>query len=248
MTSATIQAECKPQSVMLDAADWETVCSCHMFNAVSRDVVARLCGNRRPLQLDARQIVFSQGDAADGFYLVLEGWVKLYRVTPAGEEAVVGVFTRGESFAEPVFFLGGGYPASAEAASRLRLLKIDAGRFSEAIESEPGLAASLLASVVLHTERLFDEIASLKLLSTPRRLAEFLVHQAPAGQREAHVVLPYDKALLAGRLGMTPESLSRALATLRKLGVQVARDHVSISDVALLQDFAKPSRRSTVDA
>ena len=244
MQNASAQGEAKGHPVTLDAADWETVCSCPLFNAVSRDVVARLCGHRRPIHLDARQLVFAQGDSADGFYLVLDGWVKLYRITPSGEEAVVGVFTRGESFAEPVFFLGGGYPASAEAASRLRLLKIDATRFSEAIETEPGLAATLLASVVLHTERLFDEIASLKLLSTPRRLAEFLVQQAPAGSVSAHVVLPYDKALLAGRLGMTPESLSRALATLRKLGVQVARDHVSISDVPGLEAFAKPARRA----
>jgi CRP-like cAMP-binding protein len=239
--------ESKAHATTLDAADWETVCTCPLFSAVGRDMVARLCGHRRPLLLEPRQIIFSQGDKADAFYVVLDGWVKLYRITPSGEEAVVGVFTRGESFAEPVIFLGGGYPASAEAASPVRLVKIDAVRFSEAIETEPGLAATLLASVVLHTERLFGEIASLKLLSAPRRLAEFLVRQAPPGSRSATVVLPYDKMLLAGRLGMAPESLSRALATLRKLGVKVLRDRVTISDVPALEAFARPARRGAPD-
>ena len=228
----------------LDAADWRTICSCPLFSEVDPEAIARLCGSRRPITLDAHQIVFSQGDPADAFYLVLEGWVKLYRITPSGEEAIVGIFTRGESFAEPVFFLGGGYPASAEAASRLRLFKIDAARFNEAILNNPGLAATLMGSVVTHTERLFDEIASLKLLSTPRRLAEFLIRQVPAGVESAAVILPYEKTLLAGRLGMTPESLSRALATVKKLGVVVERDHVTIADVAGLEDFARPARRT----
>ena len=49
--------------------------------------------------------MFSQGEALDAFYVVLEGWVKLYRLTPTGEEAVVTVMTAGETFAEAVVFL-----------------------------------------------------------------------------------------------------------------------------------------------
>ena len=231
-------------NLVLDADDWRTVCTCPLFSEVDPEVIVRLCGGRRSVSMEPRHVIFSQGDPADAFYVVLEGWVKLYRITPSGEEAVVGIFTRGESFAEPVFFLGGVYPASAEAASPLRLLRIDTVRFNEAIEQNPGLAATLLGSIVAHTERLFDEIASLKMLSTPRRLAEFLVRQAPAGASSAAVVLPYEKALLAGRLGMTPESLSRALATIRKLGVTVERDHVTIADVSGLEAFARTARRA----
>lgn len=234
----------KPAGLALDDADWRTVCGSALFGEVDPVVLARLCENQRPLHYMPNQLIFSQGDRADGFFLVLEGWVKLLRITPAGEEAIVGAFTRGESFAEPVFFLGGVYPASAQAASPLRLLRIDASRFNEAMAQDPDLAATLLASVVQHTERLFDEIASLKLLSTPRRLAEFLVRQTEPGQHGATVVLPHDKAMLAGRLGMTPESLSRALATLRRIGVSTRRDDVMIDDVAALAAFARPDHGS----
>lgn len=230
----------------LDESDWRTIRACALFGEVGEEAIARLCESRRPLIFEARQMVFSQGDPADAFYLVLEGWVKLYRLTPSGEEAVVGVFTRGETFAEPACFLGGGYPASAEAASRLRLVACDAARFRGAIEQYPGLAASLMASVVSHTERLFGEIASLKLMSTSRRLAQFFVQQVAPGVASAAVILPYEKNLLAGRLGMTPESLSRALAAIRKLGVRVERDHVTIPDVASLQAFARRHARSAV--
>lgn len=242
----------RPDRILLDEADWSVVSRSSMFREVGRDVLRRLFGDRHPVVFPPRQMIFSQGDAADGFFLILDGWVKIYRITPSGEEAVVGLFARGESFAEAAVLQGSVYPASAEAASPLRLLKIDSGRFNKAMETEPGLAAALLGSVVSHTERLFEEIASLKLMSAPRRLADFLVRHAPqhagrdAPERAgaALVVLPYEKILLAGRLGMTPETLSRALATLRKLGVTVERDHVAIADLSTLEAFARATSRS----
>ena len=55
---------------------------------------------------------------------MLDGWVKVYRATPSGEEAVFGVFARGETFAEAALFLGGTYPASAEVVEDARLLRL----------------------------------------------------------------------------------------------------------------------------
>ncbi len=231
--------ESRPERVVLDEADWRVFSNASMFREVGRDILARLIGDRRPTLFQPRQLIFSQGDRADGFFLILDGWVKIYRITPSGEEAVVGLFARGETFAEAAVLLGSDYPASAEAASALRVLKIDSARFNKAMDTEPGLAAALLGSVVSHTERLFEEIASLKLMSAPRRLADFLSRDAPQGARVAHVTLPYEKTLLAGRLGMTPETLSRSLATLRKLGVSVERDQVVIGDLPALETFAK---------
>jgi CRP-like cAMP-binding protein len=235
-------ADRRPERVTLDEQDWRAVRQSPMFREVGGDVLARLLGDKHPIVYAPRQLIFSQGDEAEGFFLILDGWVKIYRITPSGEEAVVGLFARGESFAEAAVFKGSAYPACAEAASALRVLKIESGRFTKAMESEPGLAAALLGSVVAHTERLFEEIANLKLLSAPRRLADFLLRQAPHGAACAKLVLPYEKTLLAGRLGMTPETLSRALATLRKLGVAVERDHVAISDLAALETFARSAR------
>ena len=83
-----------------------------------------------------------------------------------------------------------------------------------------------------------DEIEQLKARSTPQRIADFLVKHANANSGAARIVLPYEKALIASRLGMTPESFSRALGKLAKIGVIVDRDSVSIGDVAKLAAFA----------
>lgn len=199
----------------------------------------RLLGSHRAVVFEAGQTIFTQGDEARAFFVVIEGWVKVYRLTPDGDEAVVSVFAQGESFAEPVMFLGGRYPVNAAAASRARLARIEAADFSAMIAAQPELSTAMLAAIAQHTQQLSDEILGLKLLGAPRRLADFLYKLAPQGAREARVTLPHEKALLAGRLGMTPESLSRALATLRKLGLRIERDHIDIPDVAALKAYSQ---------
>jgi CRP-like cAMP-binding protein len=231
----------RPDHVALDDGDWNLVRRSALFREVSSESLARLCGERRPISYVPRQEIFSQGDRADSLFIVLEGWVKIYRLTPLGEEAIVALFTSGESFAEAAFFLGGVYPASAEAASKLRLLKIDAMRFHREMAVQSDLAPALLSSLAEHAELLFQEIASLKLLPAPRRLADFLLRLTPDDATRFDVLLPYEKTLLAGRLGMTPETLSRALAALKRLGVIATREHVSIPNVAALRAFAEGS-------
>lgn len=192
----------------------------------------------RAIHCERGQIIFNQGDKADAFFVVLEGWVKLYRLTLNGGEAVVTVLTRGESFAEPVMFLGGHYPVVAEAASPCRLLRMELSSFVAALEADPELATAMLSSIALHGTQLTEQIEKLKLLNGPRRVAEFFIHLAPSDQQAVALTLPYEKSLIAARLGMTPESFSRALAALSKEGVKVQREVVTIDSTERLRAFA----------
>lgn len=238
----SIGKSCKTR---LTAEEWGLIRQCPIMAALPDEDVQQLIGAQRAHAYDANQTIFSQGHPADAFYIVVEGWVKVFRITPSGQEAVVSVFAKGESFAEPVMFLGGYYPASAEAASAVRLIRIDAADFAALMEKKPALATAMLASIARHTEELSDEILGLKLLSAPRRLAEFLNRLTPAGANAAEVRLPHEKNLLARRLGMTPESLSRSLAALRQLGVCVDRDCVSIPDVQALALYSRQIGRTS---
>ena len=92
----------------------------------------------------------------------------------------------------------------------------------------------MLASASYHLKALVEQIEQIKLLSASQRIADFLVRLCPIREGSCTIDLPYEKALIASRLGMKPESLSRALAKLRPLGVSVDREQVSIVDVDLL--------------
>ena len=227
----------------MDPHDWQIVRSTPLFGNMPQDVVQTIIGNQAVRRCDKGTLLFQQGEAAVSFFVVLDGWVKLFRITPDGNEAVVGVFRRGETFAEAAIFLGGRYPVSAEAVTDARLLRVDGEVLRNRIREQPDLALSMLASASYHLKSLVEQIEQIKLLSAPQRIADFLVRLCPVREGGCTIDLPYEKALIASRLGMKPESLSRALAKLRPLGVSVDREKVSIVDVHLLVNFIESSDR-----
>ncbi len=185
------------------------------------------------------QLLFQQGDTADRFYVVLGGWVKIFRLTLDGDQAVMGLFARGESIAEAAMFMGGKYPASAEVVEQARLLRVESRPFEKQLHAEPEIAVAMLASVSRRMHYLVSQIEQLQVRSGTQRVADFLLKLCPAEVGPAEIGLPYDKSLIASRLGMKPESFSRALARLRDLGVRTERSHVSISDTAALAEYCE---------
>ena len=223
----------------MDPRDWKIVRSTPLFGSISQEMTQSIIGSQSVRSYEKDTQLFQQGEVATGFFLVLDGWVKLHRLTPDGSEAVVGVFKRGETFAEAAIFLGGRYPVSAEVVTPSRLLRFDGESLRSRIREQPDLALSMLASASYHLKALVEQIEKIKLLSAPQRAADFLVGLSPASEGSVTIELPYEKTLIANRLGMKPESLSRALAKLRPLGVSVDQERVSIADVQLLTRFVE---------
>ena len=93
---------------------------------------------------------------------------------------------------------------------------------------------SMLASASYQLKMLVEQIEQIKVRSAPQRIADFLIRVTPAREGSAVVELPFEKSLLANRLGMKPESFSRALRRLRSYGVTVDREIVKIADVGRL--------------
>lgn len=185
------------------------------------------------------ELLFVQGDPVTSFFVVLDGWVKVYRLTPSGSEAVVAVFTRGQSFAEAAAFVAGRFPASAEAVTDGRILKLLSGNLLRAIRQNPDIGISMLASTSMHLHMLVQQIEQLKAHTGAQRVAEFLSSLCEAQSGACQINLPYDKALIAGRLGMQPESLSRAFARLKAIGVSIEQNQAHIADIARLRVYAE---------
>lgn len=185
------------------------------------------------------ETLFYQGDKATAIHVVVDGWVKLYRIAPNGGEAVVHVFTKGESFGEAVAIKEREYPVSAEAVTTCQILRIPSSALLNAIRKEPEVAITILASTFSHLHTLVSQVEQLKAKTGPQRVAEFLLDLCGSEPGNHNVTLPYDKALIAGRLGMKPESLSRSFARLRNVGVEVKRNHADIADVERLREFVE---------
>jgi len=182
--------------------------------------------------------LFEQGDAAHSIYIVVDGWVKLYRLTVNGTEAVVGVFTRGRSFGEAAAFRSDVYPVSAEAVTDCELVQVPAAHLLDLMRSRPEVCVGILSATFAHLHALVEQVEQLKAQTGAQRVAQFLLSLAPCDSGACTVTLPYDKILIAGRIGMKPESLSRAFARLKPLGVTIRQNHAAIADVARLVQFA----------
>jgi CRP-like cAMP-binding protein len=226
----------------MDAADSEIVASTPLFRGMAPQMSQTLVGNSAPRKYEKGTMLFHQGEPATAFFIILDGWVKIYRTTSDGLEVVLHVFKRGETFAEAAMFLGGRYPASAETVAPSRLLKIDGETFRARIKERPELAMSMLASASYQLKMLVEQIEQIKVRSAPQRIADFMIRIAPSREGPVVLELPFEKSLLANRLGMKPESFSRALARLRAHGVTVDREIINIADVGRLVSFVEYSQ------
>ena len=106
----------------------------------------------------------------------------------------------------------------------------------------PEIARAMLSATFLHLRQLVEQIEQLKAQTGAQRVAQFLLQLCDVDTGGCTVTLPYDKPLIAGRLGIKPESLSRAFTRLRDTGVQIDHNHALIADVARLRDFVEQDR------
>jgi CRP/FNR family transcriptional regulator, dissimilatory nitrate respiration regulator len=222
--------------------DWQIAKESMLLASVPDDLVDTILSQTEVRSFGRGTTIFLQGETAENVYIVLEGWVKLFRISQNGAEAVVGVFTKGQSFGEAVAFRSDVYPVAAEAVTDCRTMPVRAGRILEMMKSRPELCTAMLSATFMHLHALVAQVEQLKAHTGAQRLAEFLIELCPVAEGGCAVTLPYDKVLIAGRLGMKPESLSRSFARLKEVGVTVSQNHAAISDVALLRAYVDEDR------
>ncbi|MDH3666154.1 MAG: Crp/Fnr family transcriptional regulator [Paracoccaceae bacterium] len=227
---------------MLDASDRATALQSILLSGLPAELRDQLLGQAAIRSSGRGSTVILQDEPAHSIFVVLDGWVKLYRLLQSGTEAVVEIFTKGQSFGEAVAFRGDLYPVTAEAVTDCRLLQIRAASVLEMMKSHPEVFTAILASTFLHLHALVGQIEQLKAQTGAQRVAEFLLDLSPVEDGACAVTLPYDKVLIAGRLGMKPESLSRAFARLRATGVHVQQNRAVIADIARLRAYIEEDR------
>ena len=161
-------------------------------------VADNLLGTARLRHCERNATIFLQGENADAIFIVTDGWLKLYRISPNGSEAVVAVFTKGASFGEAIALQGGGYPVAAGAVTEATLIRIDAETSRNTLKQSPETALSMLSAAYMHLHSLVAQVEELKARTGAQRVASFLLELAPCKSGRCEVTLPYDKALIAG--------------------------------------------------
>jgi len=231
-------------SSKLTAGDLQVISRVAVFRGLKPETVQHIIAPATAIMLRPHQIIMRQDDPATAFFIVIDGWVKISRTTQSGGETVIDMMKNGASFAEAVAFSGGRYIATAEAAQVARVARIPADHLIRCIRESPDIALAMIASTSQRMHYLVQQVEHLKAQSGVQRVAEFLASLSLAEQGRCALALPYDKILIAGRLGLTPESLSRAFAKLRGVGVTINASQVNVRDIVELRRIATDDRNA----
>ena len=155
------------------------------------------------------ETIFFEGDPGTGFYMVLEGKVKIFKMSFQGKEQILHIFGEGEPFGEVPVFHGQPFPATAETLSKSKLIYFPRESFVELVTQHPFIAMNMLAVLSMRLRRFASQIENLSLREVPGRLASYLLYLAEEQNSPDKVELNISKGQLASLLGTIPETLSR---------------------------------------
>lgn len=200
-----------------------------LFLSMDSSQLARVGELMQLRNLDPGQLLFSEGDACTGFFVVLEGQIRLYRTAPkVGGEITLSVVRSGFSFAEAAMFSGGIFPANAEALEATLLAYFPKEPFIALLRGDPELSLKVMEGLAAWHHRLTFQVQQLSGNDGSGRLRRWIedtAKHAPGGT--FHLKVP--KKILAAQLGMAPETLSRLLKQLRDKGViEVSGDRIQL--------------------
>jgi len=206
-----------------------------LLSGLGEQEITRLASHAVFRKCEKKETLFLEGDKIEGFYLVLSGMIKIYKISADGKEHVFHLVGRGQTFAEGALFGFKGFPAGAEAVEDSEVLLIPREEFIQMLSSDPQLCHGLFKELSLWLRRLSDIIYSLAFRDIEKRMASYFVRQC----REEHggvedgmsFNIGIEKSLLASYLGTIPETFSRTLKKLHGQGlIEVRGSEITILD------------------
>ncbi|MCX5896237.1 MAG: Crp/Fnr family transcriptional regulator [Proteobacteria bacterium] len=191
------------------------------------------------------QVIFSEGDEGNGFYVVISGRVKVFKLSPDGKEQILHILGAGEPFGEVAVFAGERFPAHAEALEETRVIFFPRASFADLIKKNPSLAMNMLAVLSRRLRRFSALIEDLSLKEVPGRLSAYLLYLSDKKNRETSLTLDISKAQLASLLGTIPETISRILARMSAEELIESDGHrnIKILDRPGLEELASGERK-----
>ncbi len=183
--------------------------------------------------------IFSEGDIGNGFYIVAEGRVKIYKVSTEGKEQILHIIDTGEPFGEVPVFTGKHFPAHAEAIAKSTLFFFPRTAFVELIKKNPTLALNMLAVLSMRLRQFAAQVENLSLKEVPGRLAAHLILLAGDQTHQERITLNISKGQLASLLGTIPETLSRIFTKMSSYQlIEVDGRMITILDKQGLEELA----------
>ena len=213
-----------------------------LFSDLDQPELERLASGCQLRRLGRGDMVFRVGEPCDSFHVTVTGQVKLFAVSPAGQEKVIELVGPGNSFAEALMFMDRPYFINAQALTDTLLLSVSKAAVLNEIHADPRFALRMLAGMSRRLHGLVRDVQAYALDSGVQRVIGYLLREHDDGDATPDtpitVTLPVSKATVASRLSITPEYFSRVLHELEDAGlVAVDKREITILDAARLARY-----------
>ena len=213
-----------------------------LFSELNESDFDNVLDNLSRAELSEGEVLFHQQQPARQFFLLESGQVKLFRLSPEGQEKIIELILPGSTFAEAVMFSNHHtYPVSAAAIEPSSVWCIDADHFSSILRSSTAACFKVMALMSRRLHEQVAEIDRLTLHNATFRLVSYLLDNIPSthvGTPQIHLDTP--KQVIASRLSITPETLSRTFTKLHKDGLIHVKDSVvTLNDIERMRRYAK---------
>ncbi len=210
-----------------------------LFQQLRDSEILGLTAGTREIERAKGQMLFQKGQYLDGFYVVVNGQIKLAFSSAQGNEKVVALVGAGQCFGEAIMFLEKPSPVFAQALVDSRVLYIAKQSLFAAINSDSAFAYRMLAGLSMRLHSLIQDVEDYSLRSSTQRVIGFLLQLiGVAASGMVKCELPASKHVIASRLNLTPETLSRILHNLAEFGlITVKGKKIAILDAERLKRF-----------
>ena len=212
-----------------------------LFLALTPAQIESIAAAARERRLAKGEMLFQKGDPAKGFFVVVSGQMKLAFPSAQGNEKVVEIIGPEQSFGEAVMFMDRPFPVFAEALLDTLLIHIGKDAVFRLLEADPSFARRMLAGLSMRLHSLIADVESYSLRSSAQRVIGYLLQHGPDDDRsegKIDVTLPTSKQVIASRLNLTPETLSRIFHDLTEAGlIEVHGRHITVPDLQRLRRF-----------
>jgi CRP/FNR family transcriptional regulator len=210
-----------------------------LFAGLSEEQLKIIISAAREVEYKKGDIIFQDGDEGKGFYVIISGKIKIFKLSGEGKEQILHIFGSGEPIAEVPIFEGRSFPANAQALEKSRLVFFSRKNFVDLIKNDPSLALNMLAVLSRRLRQLTLMVESLSLKDVHGRLAAYFLYLSEKAQGKDTFELDISKGLLASLIGTIPETLSRALNKMAAQQlIEVEGPIIKIINRKQLQDLA----------
>ncbi|TVT59232.1 MAG: Crp/Fnr family transcriptional regulator [Azoarcus sp. PHD] len=221
----------------------QLLASASLFAGLTPAEIAPFARGARETSVAKGDILFHRGDACTGFHLILSGQIKLAFISAEGNEKVVEILSRGQSFGEAVMFMDKPYVVMAQALTDCSLLHIAKQVVFDEMGRDPIFCRKIIAGLSRRLHQLMSDVESYSLRSGRDRIIGYLLREEGLGSDDdvlttgpVSIRLPTSKGIIASRLNLTQEHFSRILHELIESGlIQVQGRNIHVPDLGRLR-------------